>query len=120
MPEGPKKSNLPAAMQTTNWILGKLAKGTGALAKAGYEKVKEGRDKRFEEKAVNDIHEVMYGGVPHLPGHPRPAIRATALSPDELQKFTDAANGLTDRGIPLPGYVTSFASNFHITLKRPW
>lgn len=114
-PEGPKGPNLPIAMSVTN----KIFRAVGWGAKKGYEKVKEGRDRRFEENAVNELHDVMYDGVVHVPGHPRPAVRTRPLSADELRRFTEAADGLTDKKIPLPAYVTSFASRFGIRLKRP-
>jgi hypothetical protein len=116
--KGPKKVNPLDAVSVTNWALKKLGKGLGAAAKAGYEKYSSVRDDQVERQSVEEIHGIMYPGTRPMPGHPLPPMRTTSLSPDELARFTSAAQRLVDRGIALPPNVTNFASRFYIRLRR--
>jgi len=115
-PKGPKKPKGINTLSVTNWAIRTMGKGVAVVAKAGYEKYKSLEGKKFEEAAMNDIHEIMFGVLP-TPGHPLPAMRATPLSPDEVKEFTAACNGLTARGIALPNHVRNFAGRFYIRLN---
>lgn len=120
MPErDPKKTNPMNAVSVTNWALLKLGKGVGTAAKAGFEAYKTHRDAKVEKASVEEMHSIMFPGTRPMPGHPLPPFRRMPLSQDELSRFTHAANALIDMGVPLPSYVTTFASNFFIPLKRP-
>lgn len=116
--KGPKKVNPLDAGSLTNWAFKKLGQGVGAAARAGYEAYATRRDAKMEKVAVEEIHQIIFPGTVPMPGHPLPPMRTAPLSPDELQRFTRAANSLVDMGVPLPSYVTTFAHRFYISLRR--
>ena len=121
--EKPKNFDPLNPFQVTNKVIGflgkGLVKGVGAVAKAGHEAYTTARNESIEKQSVEEIHDIMYaGGLRPTPGHPLPTPRITALTHDELSKFTGACNRLIDRGIDLPKYVTDFAGRFYIKLKK--
>lgn len=117
--KGPKRVDPMDPVSVTNWVFRKLGQGVGAAARAGYEAYATQRDAKIEKAAVEELHSIMFPGTIPRPGHPLPPMRTTPLTPDELKRFTHSANSLISMGVPLPGYVASFASRFYVPLKRP-
>lgn len=120
MPDKPNKPLIPGFWTQIVWITrGLLFAGrmTGRGFGAAFRTMRDATHENVSARSIEIVHDIMYAGIKHMPGSPRPSVRTTALTPDELVAFTIAANKLVDLEA-LPTEAATFARNYNISLKQ--